>query len=141
MGNLFPVFFFQKEVPYAKDQVTMNVLLLTGLFEAARGMKTFSWTRQGEDDMAIKADTNMTIRMNREVKQQAQQIFANLGMDMTTAINVFLRQAISYRGFPFEVTLNTPNAVTLTAMDVAENNENMYGLFDSVSSLMDALNA
>jgi len=96
---------------------------------------------KGEDDMAIKADTNMTIRMNREVKQQAQQIFANLGMDMTTAINVFLRQAISYRGFPFEVTLNTPNAVTQTAMDVAENDENMHGPFDSVSSLMDALNA
>ncbi|WP_320129618.1 type II toxin-antitoxin system RelB/DinJ family antitoxin [uncultured Sphaerochaeta sp.] len=90
--------------------------------------------------MAIKADTNITIRMNREVKQQAQQIFADLGMDMTTAINVFLRQAISYRGFPFEVTLNTPNAVTQTAMDVAENEENIHGPFDNVSSLMDNLN-
>ena len=31
----------------------------------------------------------MTIRMNREVKQKAQLIFADLGMDMSTAINVF----------------------------------------------------
>lgn len=91
--------------------------------------------------MAVKADTSMTIRMNREVKQKAQMIFADLGMDMTTAINVFLRQAISYKGFPFEVVLHTPNEVTLAAMDAAENGQDVYGPFDSVSSLMDALNA
>lgn len=91
--------------------------------------------------MAAKADTSMTIRMNSEVKQQAQQIFADIGMDMTTAINVFLRQAIRYKGFPFEVTLNNPNDVTLAAMDAAENDEDMYGPFDSIESLMEALNA
>lgn len=91
--------------------------------------------------MTLKADTSMTIRMNSDVKQQAQQIFNDLGMDMTTAINVFLRQAISHRGFPFDVTLNTPNAVTLAAMDAAENDEDMYGPFDSVASMMEALNA
>lgn len=91
--------------------------------------------------MTAKADTSMTIRMNREVKQQAQMIFADLGMDMSTAINVFLRQAIFYKGFPFEVVLRTPNDVTLGAMEAAENNQDMYGPFDSVSSLMDDLNA
>jgi DNA-damage-inducible protein J len=91
--------------------------------------------------MAVKADTSMTIRMNREVKQKAQLIFADLGMDMTTAINVFLRQAINHRGFPFDVVLNIPNDVTLAAMEAAENNEDMSGPFDSVTSLMDALNA
>ena len=89
--------------------------------------------------MTVKADTSMTIRMNREVKQQAQQIFSDLGMDMTTAINVFLRQAISHKGFPFEVTLKTPNAVTLAAMDAAEDDKDMHGPFESVSNLMDAL--
>jgi len=39
--------------------------------------------------MTGKADTSMTIRMNRDVKQQAQQIFSDLGMDMSTAINIF----------------------------------------------------
>lgn len=67
--------------------------------------------------MAVKADTSMTIRMNKEVKQEAQQIFSSLGMDMTTAINVFLRQAIYHNGFPFDVRLETPNAVTLSAME------------------------
>jgi len=89
--------------------------------------------------MAVKVNTSMTIRMNREVKQKAQLIFAELGMDMTTAINVFLRQAITHRGFPFEVVLNTPNDVTLAAMETAENNEDISGPFDSVSSLMAVL--
>ena len=67
--------------------------------------------------MAVKTDTSMTIRMNKEVKQEAQKIFASLGMDMSTAVNVFLRQAILFRGFPFDVRLDAPNEETLAALD------------------------
>ena len=91
--------------------------------------------------MSVKSDTSMTIRMNKDVKQQAQQIFSELGLDMTTAVNVFLRQAIRYHGFPFDVTLDTPNEVTLTAMDDAEKGRDIHGPFDSVSALMEDLNA
>ena len=45
--------------------------------------------------------TSMSIRLDSEVKEQAQQVFNNLGMDMTTAINIFLRQAIQYQGITF----------------------------------------
>lgn len=89
-----------------------------------------------------KADSNLTIRMNREVKQEAQQIFNALGMDMTTAINIFLRQSIQHRGLPFEVVLEeNPNQTTLAAMDAAVNETDLYGPFDSVDELMEALNA
>jgi len=91
--------------------------------------------------MAVKADTSMTIRVNREAKQKVQLIFADLGMDMTTAINVFLRQAISLKCFPFEVVLKEPHEVTMAAMEAADNDKEMYGPFDSVSSLRDALNS
>ena len=67
------------------------------------------------------ASTTMTIRMDRQVKDDAQKIFHKLGMDMTTAINIFLRKAISFRGMPFEVCLEEPNEETLAAM--AEANE------------------
>ena len=90
--------------------------------------------------MAVKADTSMTIRMNREVKETAQKIFSDLGIDMSTAVNVFLRQVIFHNGFPFEVTLKTPNPVTRAAMESAENDEDIYGPYDRVSSLMDDLN-
>lgn len=91
--------------------------------------------------MAAKTDTSMTIRMNKEIKQQAQHLFGELGMDMTTAINVFLRQAIRCHGMPFEMRLDEPNAVTYAAMEAAEMEEDMYGPFDSISDLMEALNA
>lgn len=91
--------------------------------------------------MSVKTDTSMTIRMNKDVKQQAQQIFSDLGLDMTTAVNVFLRQVIRYHGFPFDVTLDSPNEVTLAAMDDAVNGRNIHGPFDSVAALIEDLNA
>ena len=60
--------------------------------------------------------TSMTIRMDSAVKQQAQELFAALGMDMTTAVNIFLRQAIQRQGLPFEVALHQPNRESLEAL-------------------------
>ena len=91
--------------------------------------------------MATKADVSMTIQMNKDIKEQAQEIFSELGIDMTTAINVFLRQAIRYRGFPFEVRIEEPNEITVAAMEAVKKGEDMYGPFDSVAELMEALNA
>ncbi len=92
--------------------------------------------------MTARADTSMTIRMNKEVKREAQQIFSSLGMDMTTAINVFLRQAIYYNGFPFDVRLETPNAITLAAMEEGDRmlNDPDAMRFDSVEALFEELN-
>ncbi len=52
-------------------------------------------------------DTTMTIRMNSETKSKAQELFNSLGMDMSTAINLFLNVAIEYRGIPFIIRKNT----------------------------------
>ena len=70
--------------------------------------------------MDTRSDTTMTIRMNRKIKQEAQEVFAALGVDMTTAINVFLRQSIYHKGFPFDVRLDVPNAETLEALREVE---------------------
>ena len=47
--------------------------------------------------------TNINIRVDSDVKNKAQEIFTLLGLDMTTAINIFLRQAIQWRGIPFTI--------------------------------------
>ncbi|MBP3360035.1 MAG: type II toxin-antitoxin system RelB/DinJ family antitoxin [Clostridia bacterium] len=86
-------------------------------------------------------NTSMTIRTDKEIKQQAQKIFSELGVDMSTAVNVFLRQAIKYQGFPFDVTLETPNELTRKAMADAENGIGLHGPFNSVAELMEDLNA
>ena len=51
-------------------------------------------------------NTSMNIRMDSEVKKQAQELFAQFGLDMTTAVNMFLRQSIRQRGIPFALQLD-----------------------------------
>ena len=85
----------------------------------------------------------MTIRMNKAVKQEAQQLFAALGMDMTTAINVFLRQAIYHHGFPFEVRIEDPNAVTIAALKEGDSmiHDPHAKKFSSVDELFEELDS
>ena len=84
--------------------------------------------------------TSMSIRLDSEVKEQAQQVFNNLGMDMTTAINIFLRQAIQYQGLPFDVRLDE-NRRLLEVLTDLDQNRNMSQSFESVSDLMEDLHA
>ena len=84
--------------------------------------------------------TSMSIRLDSEVKEKAQQVFSNLGMDMTTAINIFLRQAIQYQGLPFDVRLDE-NRKLLQVLTDLDQNRNMSQSFESVSDLMEDLRA
>ncbi|WP_251374950.1 type II toxin-antitoxin system RelB/DinJ family antitoxin [Peptoniphilus rachelemmaiella] len=63
--------------------------------------------------------TTFSVRMDKQVKQDSEQIFQELGMNLTTAINVFLRQAVRTGGFPFEVKLEQPNKTTMQAIQEA----------------------
>lgn len=62
------------------------------------------------------AATNLNIRTDKDVKESAERLFEELGLNMTTAVNMFLRQAIRENRIPFELTLNTPNSVTAAAI-------------------------
>ena len=84
--------------------------------------------------------TSMSIRLDSEIKEQAQQVFNSLGMDMTTAINIFLRQAIQYQGLPFDVRLDE-NRKLLQVLTDLDQNRNMSQSFESVSDLMEDLRA
>lgn len=86
------------------------------------------------------AKISTSISIDADVKTKAQELFADLGMDLSTAINIFLKQSIYERSIPFAIRRD-PNETTLKAMDDTENDENMYGPFDSVSEMMETLNA
>ena len=62
------------------------------------------------------ATANLNIRTDKEVKAAAEAIFEELGMNMTTAVNIFLRQTIRENGIPFDVKL-TPNKTTADAIE------------------------
>lgn len=86
-----------------------------------------------------KVSTNITI--DADIKAKAQELLTDLGLDLSTAVNIFLRQMIRENAIPFTISRETPNAVTTEAILSAEKGEDMHGPFDSVSSLMEALNA
>ena len=66
---------------------------------------------------------NVTFRVDENLKAQADALFADLGMSLSTAFNIFLRQSVREQQIPFSISRNIPNAVTLAAMDSAENEE------------------
>lgn len=84
---------------------------------------------------------NMTLRIEPELKTQAAALFKALGMDLSTATGIFYRQALRCHGLPFDLKIDEPNEVTYAAMEAAIKGEDVYGPFESVSSLMEALNA
>jgi DNA-damage-inducible protein J len=51
--------------------------------------------------------TNLNIRIDRNLKAEADQVFNALGMNLTTAITVFVKQAVRQRKIPFEVALDS----------------------------------
>jgi len=85
--------------------------------------------------------TNLNIRVDEELKRNAEKIFNELGLNMSTAMNIFLRYSVRYGGIPFELRVDKPNSETLSAIDDVNNNRNMSKIFNSVDDLMDDLNA
>lgn len=64
--------------------------------------------------------TNISIRMDAETKAKADALFNELGMNISTAFNIFVRQSLREGRIPFEISLNKPNNETIAAMREAE---------------------
>lgn len=87
-------------------------------------------------------NVNTNIRIDDEVKRKAAEIFADLGIDMTTAVNLFLRQTIRHNGLPFEVKLDIPNEETMEAIyevEVMKESPNAYKAYTNVDDMMEDL--
>ena len=63
---------------------------------------------------------NVTFRMDSDLKRQADSLFAELGMSLSTAFNIFVRQSLRDGGIPFDISLEKPNKETIAAMLEAE---------------------
>lgn len=60
---------------------------------------------------------NLNIRTDKEIKEKAENIFQELGINMTTAINMFLRTSIRENGIPFDLKIDTVNDETKIAIE------------------------
>ena len=60
--------------------------------------------------------SSVSFRIDTDLKNQADALFSTLGLNMTTAFNMFIRQSVREGRIPFEVTINVPNSETISAM-------------------------
>ena len=88
--------------------------------------------------MATVPTTNFTVRLDSKLKQDAETLFNDLGMTLSGAVNVFLRQAVRVQGIPFEIRREQPNRTTLAAMKEAIDlaNDPKTKTYTSVAEMM-----
>ena len=85
-----------------------------------------------------KVSTNLSL--DADVKREAQELFADLGLDLSTAFTIFLKQAIRVQGIPFEIVRENPNGVTAAALEEyaqMQQHPEQYRKYDSFQELMD----
>ena len=61
--------------------------------------------------------TNLNIRTSKETKAAAEKIFDELGINTSTAFNIFLKAVIRENGLPFDMRVESPNAETIAAIE------------------------
>ena len=69
---------------------------------------------------------NVNIRVDEELKKQTELLLSEMGLNMTTAVNIFLRQVLRTGGIPFEIT---------TRKDSFYNSTNQQRFFNSIDRL------
>lgn len=78
----------------------------------------------------------INVRVEEELKEESSKILNELGMDITGAIKIFLKQVVLQEGIPFDVTLKKPEIIQ--ALEDIENGK--VKQFDNINSLMKELN-
>ena len=83
------------------------------------------------------ASANINVRTDAELKAQAQQIFESIGLDLSTAVNLFLKQTVRVNNLPFVVGVT----VECTAENVTNKREAQYGVWKGKYSLPENFDA
>ena len=85
------------------------------------------------------AKVSTNINLDQELKRNAQELFNALGMDLTTAITIFLKQAVQAQAIPFEIKRETINSETMAAVSEyydMVNNSAEYKRYNSFAEVM-----
>ena len=85
----------------------------------------------------------ITIRMDSDLKDAAESLYAELGMNISTAFNIFIRQSLRERGIPFKITEGTPNKDTVSTLLETERITNAPSVkgYHHIVELFDDLDA
>lgn len=87
------------------------------------------------------ATVSTNIKIDSVLKQQSQALFESLGFNLSTAVNMFLRQSVREQAIPFRIGTPLFNSETINAIEEVKNGIGLSRSFTSVDELMDDLNA
>ena len=82
---------------------------------------------------------NINLRIEPQVKQDAEALFSSFGISVTDAINIFLHHSIMEQRIPFEIKRELPNAETIAALNeyhAMKSDPQSYKRYDSFSDLV-----
>ena len=85
------------------------------------------------------ATTNMSFRLDSELKKKADAMFSEMGLNMSTAMNMFLRQVVRQGKIPFEIATDIPNEETIKAIEEVKEmkkNKALGKAYTDVDSMM-----
>lgn len=85
------------------------------------------------------AKISTSISLDSEVKEKALPILNELGLDLSTAVGIFLRQTIRDQGIPFDISLNIPNAETRAALQEIQDMKEHPERYKRYAHFSDAL--
>lgn len=83
----------------------------------------------------------LTLKIDSETKKQFNEFCEEVGINMTTAINMYIKKVIRDQKIPFELSLDKPNIETLEVLNDVTEHKNLSRKFKSVKELMEDLNA
>ncbi len=83
--------------------------------------------------------SNISIRIDDNLKQKFDSLCEEFGLTMSTAINMFVRTVVREQRIPFEISINNPNAETIKAIEDVENGIGLSSKFNSVEDAMKSM--
>ncbi len=87
------------------------------------------------------AMSNINIRIDAEKKAKAQELFSSLGMDMSTAINLFIQQALDFNGIPFVIRkYNAETEAAFAEVEEMKKHPEQYKGYTDIDELFEDLN-
>lgn len=87
------------------------------------------------------AMSNINIRIDADKKLKAQKLFSSLGLDMSTAINLFIQQSLECNGIPFAIRkYNAETELAFAEVENMKKHPELYKQYDSVDELFEDLN-
>lgn len=87
------------------------------------------------------AAVSTNIKIDPALKRESQELFESMGLSLSTAINLFLRQSVREQAIPFRVGSPLLNSETARAVEEARNGVGLSRGFSSVAELMEDLDA